>query len=249
MDLGLSHRRALVTGGSRGIGAAIVRALAAEGCDIAFTHLGDGREAERVRGEVEGAGRRVFVAESDVASFHEAQEIVRRAVDALGGLDILVCNAGITADAVVWKMDEEQWDRVLDVNLKGCFNYCRAAAPIFRGQGSGKILNIASINGMRGKFGQSNYAASKGGMIALTKTLARELGKYGVNVNAIAPGMVLTEMMRALPGEFHLAAEEESVFGRIARPEEVASVALFLVSEQARHVTGEIVRVDGGQYI
>lgn len=249
MELGLANRKALVTGGSRGIGASIVSALAREGCDVAFTHLGDGSHAEEVRRHVEGLGRKVFVAESDVARFQEAAEIVRRAEAALQGLDILVCNAGITADAVVWKMDEEQWDRVLDVNLKGCFNYCRAAAPIFRGQRSGKILNVTSINGMRGKFGQSNYAASKGGMIAFTKTLARELGKFNVNVNAIAPGMVLTEMMRALPGEFHLAAEEESVFGRIAKPEEVASVAVFLVSDQARHITGEVVRVDGGQYI
>jgi 3-oxoacyl-[acyl-carrier protein] reductase len=247
MDLGLARKKALVTGGSRGIGAAIVRALAAEGCDVFFTHLGDGREAEGVKGEVERLQRRAFVHESDVASFREAEETVRRAAEVLGGLDILVCNAGITADAVVWKMDEEQWDRVIDVNLKGCFNYCRAAAPIFRGQRSGKIVNVTSINGMRGKFGQSNYAASKGGMIALTKTLARELGRF--NVNAIAPGMVLTEMMRALPGEFHLAAEEESVLGRIAKPEEVASVALFLVSDLARHVTGEVLRVDGGQYI
>jgi 3-oxoacyl-[acyl-carrier protein] reductase len=249
MDLGLNHKRALVTGGSRGIGAAIVRALAAEGCDVGFTHVGDAAMADEVRRGVEGLKRNAFVAESDVALFGEAEKVVRAAADALGGLDILVCNAGITADAVVWKMDEEQWDRVLDVNLKGCFNYCRAAAPIFRAQRGGKILNITSINGMRGKFGQGNYAASKGGMIALTKTLAKELGKYGVNVNAIAPGMVLTEMMRTLPGEFHLAAEEESVLGRIAKPEEVADVACFLVSEHARHVTGEVVRVDGGQYI
>jgi len=238
-----------VTGGSRGIGAAIVRALAAEGCDVGFTHLGDGLLADEVRHQVEALGRKAFVVESDVARFADAEKVLLDAASALGGLDILVCNAGITADAVVWKMDEEQWDRVLDVNLKGCFNYCRAAATLFRAQRAGKIVNIASINGLRGKFGQSNYAASKGGMIALTKTLARELGKYGVNVNAIAPGMVLTEMMQALPGEFHLAAEEESVFGRIAKPEEVASVALFLVSEQARHITGETVRVDGGQYI
>jgi len=249
MDLGLTGRKALVTGGSRGIGAAIVRALAAEGCDVGFTHLGDGPLAGEVSRHVEDMGRRAFVAESDVARFADAHEVVRRAADALQGLDILVCNAGITADAVVWKMDEEQWDRVLDVNLKGCFNYCRAAAALFRARKSGKILNITSINGMRGKFGQGNYAASKGGMIALTKTLAKELGKSNVNVNAIAPGMVLTEMMRALPGEFHLAAEEESVLGRIAQPEEVASVALFLVSEKARHITGEVVRVDGGQYI
>ncbi|MCK6459126.1 MAG: 3-oxoacyl-ACP reductase FabG [Planctomycetes bacterium] len=249
MDLGLGGKKALVTGGSRGIGAAIVRALAAEGCDVGFTHLGDGPLADEMRRHVEGLRRRAFVAESDVADFRGSAEVVRRAAEALQGLDILVCNAGITADAVVWKMDEEQWDRVLDVNLKGCFNYCRAAAALFRARKGGKILNITSINGMRGKFGQSNYAASKGGMIAFTKTLAKELGKSNVNVNAIAPGMVLTEMMRALPGEFHLAAEEEAVLGRIAQPEEVASVALFLVSEHARHITGEVVRVDGGQYI
>lgn len=249
MDLGLGHKKALVTGGSRGIGAAIVKALAAEGCDVAFTHLGDGAMADEVRRHVEGLGRKCFVAESDVARFEEAAGVVRRASEALKGLDILVCNAGITADAVVWKMDEGQWDRVIDVNLKGCFAYCRAASPIFRAQKAGKILNITSINGMRGKFGQSNYAASKGGMIAFTKTLAKELGKSNVNVNAIAPGMVLTEMMRTLPGEFHLAAEEESVLGRIAQPADVADVAVFLVSEHARHVTGEVVRVDGGQYI
>jgi len=249
MDLGLSQRKALVTGGSRGIGAAIVRALAAEGCDVGFTHLGDGPLAGQVVGDVEKLGRKSFVAESDVADFRQAEEVVRQATAALGDLDILVCNAGITADAVVWKMDEEQWDRVLDVNLKGCFNYCHAVASGFRSRRAGKIVNITSINGMRGKFGQGNYAASKGGMIAFTKTLAKELGKYGVNVNAIAPGMVLTEMMRTLPGEFHMAAEEESVLGRIASPEEIASVALFLVSEEARHVTGEVVRVDGGQYI
>ena len=249
MELGLRDRKALVTGASRGIGAAIVKQLAQEGCHVGFTHLGDGPLADEIRRHVEELGRRTFVAESDVSRFDEAGDVVRRAEAALSGLDILVCNAGITADAVVWKMDEEQWDRVLDVNLKGCFNYCRAAAPIFRHQRRGKIVNITSINGMRGKFGQSNYAASKGGMIALTKTLARELGRFDVNVNAIAPGMVLTEMVRALPDEFHRAAAEESVLGRTARPEEVASVALFLVSDQARHITGEIVRVDGGQYI
>ncbi|HEX5135899.1 MAG TPA: 3-oxoacyl-ACP reductase FabG [Planctomycetota bacterium] len=249
MDLGLGRKKALVTGGSRGIGAAIVRALAAEGCDVGFTHLGDGLLAGEVVRHVEELGRKAFVAESDVADFREAEAVVRQAAAALGDLDILVCNAGITADAVVWKMDEEQWDRVLDVNLKGCFNYCHAVAPGFRSRRAGKIVNITSINGMRGKFGQSNYAASKGGMIAFTKTLAKELGRSNVNVNAIAPGMVLTEMMRTLPGEFHLAAEEEAVLGRIASPEEIAGVALFLVSEQARHITGEVVRVDGGQYI
>jgi 3-oxoacyl-[acyl-carrier protein] reductase len=249
MDLALEGKRALVTGGSSGIGAAIALELAREGCDLAFTHVGDAGEAGTTEASLRALGRRAVVEECDARDFAAAERFVARAREELGGLEILVCNAGITSDAVVWKMDEEQWDEVLAVNLKGCFNYCRAAAPLFRAQRRGKIVNISSINGLRGKFGQTNYAASKGGMIALTKSLARELGRFDVNVNAVAPGMVATRMMRLLPGEFHLAAEEEAVLGRIARPEEVADVVAFLCSDRARHITGEVVRVDGGQYI
>jgi 3-oxoacyl-[acyl-carrier protein] reductase len=170
-------------------------------------------------------------------------------VHALGRLDILVCNAGITRDAVVWKMSEEAWDQVLDVNLKGCFTFCRAAAPVFRAQRSGRIVTISSINGLRGKVGQANYAASKAGMVALTKTLARELGPSGVTVNCVAPGLVATEMMASLPTEVLDRALKESALGRIAQPEDVAQVVAFLCSDRARHVTGEVIKVDGGQYI
>jgi len=249
MDLSLAGKKALVTGGSSGIGAAIVAALAAEGCDVAFTHLGDATEAAATVLRVEAQGGRALCEESDVSDFAASQAAVAELARGLGGLDVLVCNAGITADGVTWKMDEAQWDRVLDVNLKGAFHYCRAAAPLLRARGGGKIVLISSINGLRGKFGQANYAASKAGLIGFAKSLARELGKFNVNVNVVAPGMVATRMMKALPGEFHLAAEEEAALGRIAQPEEIASVVAFLCSERARHITGEVIRVDGGQYI
>jgi 3-oxoacyl-[acyl-carrier protein] reductase len=145
-------------------------------------------------------------------------------------------------------MTEEAWDDVLAVNLKGCFAFCRAVAPVFREQRHGKIVTIASINGMRGKFGQANYAASKAGVIALTKTLARELGARHVNVNCVAPGLVRTEMTSALPDEAVDRAIAESALGRAAEPEDVARVVAFLCSEAARHVTGEVIKVDGGQY-
>jgi len=160
-----------------------------------------------------------------------------------------VCNAGINRDGVIWKMSEDKWDEVIDVNLKGCFNYCRAAAQVFRERKSGKIVIIASVNGLRGKFGQTNYCASKGGEIALAKALARELGRYDVNVNVVAPGMVRTDMTRDLPREVVERAIDESVLGRIADPEDCANVVAFLCSDRARHITGEVIKVDGGQYI
>jgi 3-oxoacyl-[acyl-carrier protein] reductase len=175
--------------------------------------------------------------------------MVRQAVETLGGLDILVCNAGITWDGVIWKMTEEQWDQVITVNLKGYFNYNKAAAIHFKDQKYGKIVNISSINGMRGKFAQANYAASKGGEISLSKSLAKELGKFNVNVNVVAPGMVLTEMMESVPAEFKNVAMNETVVGRFASPEDVAHLVAFLVSDRSRHITGEVVQIDGGQYI
>ncbi|MHC4079220.1 MAG: SDR family NAD(P)-dependent oxidoreductase, partial [Planctomycetota bacterium] len=179
----------------------------------------------------------------------DAQAMVQKVRETFGRLDILVCNAGITWDGVIWKMTEEQWDRVITVNLKGYFNYNKAAAVLFKDQKHGKIVNISSINGIRGKFAQSNYAASKGGEIALSKTLARELGKFNVNVNVVAPGLVLTEMMEKLPAEFTSKAMDETVVGRFATPEEVADLVVFLCSDRSRHVTGEVIKIDGGQYI
>jgi 3-oxoacyl-[acyl-carrier protein] reductase len=205
--------------------------------------------AEAVAGRIRDLGRRALPLQTDVTDFAAAQEAVDRVVSELGGLDVLVCNAGITWDGVVWKMTEEQWDKVIDTNLKGYFNYNRAAARVFKDQRRGKIVNITSINGIRGKFAQSNYSASKAGNIALTKALARELGKFNVNVNAVAPGMVMTEMAEKIPPEFLNAAVKETVLGRIAASEDVADVVAFLCSDRSRHVTGEVVKVDGGQYI
>ena len=247
MKLELAGQVALVTGAGRGIGAAIAREFAAEGCDVALVDLGAFADAEGVAAEIRASGRRALALRADVASFDAAAEAVAAAVKEFGRLDHLVCNAGIARDAMIWKMTEDAWDQVLDVNLKGCAAFCRAAAPVFRGQRHGKIVNIASINGMRGKAGLSNYSASKAGIIGLTRTLARELGLRGINVNCVAPGMVRTGMTAKLPKEILERAIAETALGRIAEPEDVARVVVFLCSDRARHVTGEVIRVDGGQ--
>lgn len=249
VNLELQDKVALITGAGRGIGAAIALELAGEGASVAVLDQPGEEAAAEVAGRIERLGVRAVPLGYDVTDYEGATRAVDQAREALGRLDILVCNAGITRDGTSWKMSEQAWDAVLEVNLKGCFNYCRAAGAVFKAQGSGKIVNISSINGMRGKFGQANYAASKAGIIALSKTLARELGRYGVNVNVVAPGMVLTEMAQQLPREFIDKAVEETVLGRLASPRDVASAVAFLCSESSRHITGEVIRVDGGQYI
>lgn len=249
MNLGLDGKGALVTGASRGIGRAIAFGLAREGAHVAVSYHRHDAQAAEVVTRIEALGRKALAIRGDVSSHADAQDAVRRTVDALGRLDILVCNAGITWDGLIWKMSEEQWDRVIAVNLKGCFNFNRAAARVFKDQKYGKIVNISSINGLRGKAGQANYAASKAGEIALSKTLARELGKFNVNVNVVAPGMVLTEMADKLPPEVKNRALSETVLGRFATPEEVAHLVIFLCSDLARHITGEVIKIDGGQYI
>ena len=249
MDLGLTGKGAIVTGGAQGIGAAIAVALAKEGCDVAIVDFCRPQESSAVVAEIEGLGREGLAIDADVSSYDDAQAAVRQAAQAFGAVQILVCNAGITMDGVIWKMSEAQFDQVINVNLKGYFNYNRAAAQLFRQQKYGKIVNISSINGLRGKFGQANYAASKGGVQALSKSLARELGMFNVNVNVIAPGMVLTDMMQAVPMEFQKKALDETVVGRFATPADVAHLVTFFCSDLSRHVTGEVIKVDGGQYI
>jgi 3-oxoacyl-[acyl-carrier protein] reductase len=249
MDLGLKGKRAIVTGGSRGIGTAIAIGLAKEGCDVAINYRKSDKEAKEVVGRIEALGCKGLAIKADVASYEDAQRMVDTVVEQFGGLDIMVCNAGINWDGVIWKMSEQQWDSVINVNLKGYFNYNKAAAIVFKNQRSGKIVNISSINGLRGKFGQVNYSASKGGEIAMSKSLARELGKFNVNVNVVAPGMVMTEMAQNIPPEFLNKAVDETVLGRIASAEDCADVVVFLCSDRSRHVTGEVIRVDGGQYI
>ncbi len=249
MDLNLEGKNAIVTGGSLGIGTAIALGLAREGCNVAINYRRHDTEAKEVVRQVEEMGRKGLAIKVDVSSYADAQNMVQTVVKEFGGLDILICNAGINWDGAIWKMTEEQWDTVINVNLKGYFNYNKAAAMIFKEKKGGKIVNISSINGLRGKFAQSNYSASKGGEIAMSKALAKELGRFNVNVNVVAPGMVMTEMARAIPPEFLNTAVDETVLGRIATPEECADVVTFLCSENARHITGEVIKIDGGQYI
>ncbi|MGC8837439.1 MAG: 3-oxoacyl-ACP reductase family protein [Anaerolineae bacterium] len=245
----LEGRVALVTGGSRGIGRAIVLDLAAAGADVAFTYRQDAQAAEEVLRLVGGAGRRGWARSADVTDFALAQQVVREVLEAFGRLDILVNNAGIHENRPIWELEEDVWDRVLAVNLKGAFNYIRAVAPVFRAQGSGKIVNIASIHGLRGREAGGNYSAAKAGLLGLTKSVARDLGPYGVNVNAVAPGIVATDMVRALPEELKAAFVAQIVLGRMGQPEDVAYLVTFLCSDLARHITGEVIKVDGGQYI
>ncbi len=238
---------ALVTGAGRGIGAAVSLDLARRGARVALVDLAHVDGAEALAAEILATGGQAIALRADVTRLSDAEDAVRRTVEELGGLDVLVCNAGITRDGVSWKMSEKAWDDVIDVNLKGCFTFCRAAAPLFRAQRSGRIVTIASINGLRGKFGLANYCASKAGVIGLTRTLARELGPSGVTVNCVAPGMVRSDMTENLPTEVLARAIDESALGRIAEPEDVANAVSFLCSANASHITGVVLPVDGGQ--
>jgi 3-oxoacyl-[acyl-carrier protein] reductase len=245
----LSGKVAIVTGSSKGIGSATALYLAQCGADVAVNYRTHDKEAKALASRIEELGRRSLVVQCNVASHNDVAKMVADVIASLGQLDILVNNAGINRDTVIWKMTEEMWDDVLDIDLKGYFNFVRAVAPHFREQKSGKIINVTSINGLRGKFGQANYSAAKAGIIGLTKAVARELGKYSVNVNAVAPGMILTDMMAGLSDEIKQKAIDETVLGRLGTPEETASVVAFLCSEESRHITGEIIKIDGGQYI
>jgi 3-oxoacyl-[acyl-carrier protein] reductase len=245
----LKGKAALVTGGSMGIGTEISLDLARNGADVALTYRKHEKEAIEVADQIKAMGCKGKAYKIDVSEFEAVQKLVKKVLEDFGGIDILINNAGMNWDGVVWKMTEEQWDAVINVDLKGTFNFVRAVAPLFREQKSGKIVNITSINALRGKFGQTNYSAAKAGQIGLTKAVARELGKYSVNVNAVAPGMIKTEMYKDLSEEFMEKAAAETVVNRIGQPEDVAQLVTFLASEKARHITGEVIKVDGGQYI
>jgi 3-oxoacyl-[acyl-carrier protein] reductase len=240
---------ALITGGSMGIGTAISLDMAQNGADVVLTYRSHEAEAQAIAEKIRNMGRRAKAYKVDVSQFEAAQSLVKEVLEEFGQIDILINNAGMNWDGVVWKMTEEQWDAVIAVDLKGTFNFIRAVAPIFKDQQSGKIVNITSINAMRGRFGQSNYTAAKAGTIALTKTVAKELGKFRVNVNAVAPGLIETDMIKSMPEDFKQRSKAETVFNALGTPEEVAYLVTFLCSEKARHITGEVIKVDGGQYI
>ncbi|MBI5018460.1 MAG: 3-oxoacyl-ACP reductase FabG [Deltaproteobacteria bacterium] len=245
----LTGKVAIVTGGTRGIGAEIVRTLARLGADVALNFRKSADEAVTMVKELEDMGRRGLAVQADVGSFADADRMVKEVVAKLGGVHILVTNAGMNWDGVVWRMTEDQFDRVIEVDLKGTFNYLRAAAAVFKEQGWGRFVSITSINGLRGKFGQTNYSAAKAGVIGLTKAAAKDLGKFGVTCNSVAPGFILTEMGESMPAEFKDAAINESAMKRAGKPEDVAGLVAFLSSDWGRHITGEVIKVDGGQYI
>jgi len=248
-EMELEEKTAIITGGSLGIGASIAVELARAGANIAINYRKHDTEAKEVAKQIQELGKKCLAIKADVTNYNDAELMFKQVKKEFGRIDILVCNAGINIDRVIWKMSEKDWDNVINVNLKGYFIYNKLASEYFKEQRFGKIVNITSINGLRGKFGQTNYSASKGGIIALTKALAKEVGKFNVNVNAVAPGMVMTEMVKNIPPEFLQKAVDETVLGRIATTEDIANVVVFLCTEKARHITGEVIKVDGGQYI
>jgi 3-oxoacyl-[acyl-carrier protein] reductase len=247
----LEGKSALVTGGSQGIGAAVSLELAREGANICLTYRKHEAEAKEYAAEIMAMGRKALAVKCDISSFAEAEKVVKSAIAEFGRLDILINNAGMNWDGVSWKMTEEQWDRVLEVNLKGYFNFTRHVAPLFKEQKYGRIINVTSINGLRGKFGQTNYSASKAGIIGYTKALAKELGAFEVTVNAVAPGLIETAMLKESEARDKIIdmAMGESALKRVGQPEDLAYMVTFLASDKARHITGEVIKVDGGQYI
>lgn len=241
----MTGKVALVTGAARGIGQAIARKLAAEGCDVALCDLKAEWLAETV-GLIEAMGRKVKCFEVDVGSAEAVEAAVNGAVKEFGKIDILVNNAGITKDTLMIRMSEQDWDAVLTVNLKGTFLFTKAVARPMMKQRSGAIVNVASIIGLIGNAGQCNYAASKAGVIALTKSAARELAARNVRVNAVAPGFIQTKMTEALPEEVRTKMLGAIPMGRFGQPEDVANVVLFLASDMSSYMTGQVLPICGG---
>lgn len=241
----LNKKVALITGAARGIGKHIALRFAAEGCDIAFTDLVIDEVAQATQAELTALGISCRAYASDASDFEAAHEVVKQVLADFGRIDILVNNAGITRDTLLLRMTEQQWDDVLRVNLKSAFNFIQAVSPVMLRQRSGAIISMSSVVGLNGNAGQANYAASKAGIIALTKSAAKELGARGVRANAIAPGYILTDMTAALPE----AVREEFVkmipMHRGGTPDEVANVALFLASDLSSYVSGEVIQVNG----
>lgn len=242
----LTGKTALITGATRGIGRAIALRFATEGADIAFTYRSQHEAAKTLISEIEASGVRAISFTSDASSFEDTHKVVEDVKAAFGKIDILVNNAGITKDGLMMRMSEEQWDAVIDNNLKSAFNFIHACTPIMARQRGGCIINMTSVVGLSGNAGQCNYSASKAGLIGLTKSIAKEMGPRGIRANCIAPGFIATDMTGALPEEMRQEWEKQIPLRRGGKPEDVASVALFLASELAGYVTGQVISCCGG---
>lgn len=249
LQMGFEDKVAIITGAASGIGRACALELARRGANVCVVDQAGEDVMIQTSHILKETGVRVTTFTADVTDHGKAGRIVAETRVRMGRVDILVNAAGVNSDAPIWDITESQWDRVLNVNLKGTFNYLHAVARLFREQRAGKIVNIASIQALRGSFGISNYAASKAGVIGLTKSAAAELGRSNVNVNAVAPGFIRTPMTERLPARIMEEAEREAVLGRVGEPQDVANLVAFLCSELARHITGEVIKVDGGQLI
>jgi len=242
----MKGKTALITGSSQGIGRAIALKFASLGADIALNDIGFQEEnLKKLKSELEQQGAKAEYFLADVSKLEETDRMAQEIKSAFGKLDVLVNNAGITKDRTLMKMTKEEWQKVIDVDLTGVFNATKSCLPLIT-ENKGKIVNIASVIGQRGNFGQSNYSAAKAGVIGFTKSLSKEVGKYGVNVNAIAPGFIETKMADAVPLQLKLMIKKLTSLGRFGTPEEVADLAAFLSSDKSKFITGTIINIDGG---
>jgi 3-oxoacyl-[acyl-carrier protein] reductase len=242
----LEGKTAIVTGAARGIGKAIAVRFAGEGCNIAFTDLAIDDNAKATEQEIAAFGVKVKAYASNAADFEGTHTVVNEIVKDFGRVDILINNAGITRDGLMLRMSEQQWDSVITVNLKSAFNFIHALTPVMMKQKAGSIINMSSVVGVHGNAGQSNYSASKAGLIGLAKSAARELGSRGIRANAIAPGFIITEMTHQLSDEVRDEWLKQIPLRRGGKPEDVADVALFLASDLSSYITGQVIQIDGG---